>query len=143
MGVAKVIINDVTEIDLTADTVTADVLSEGVTAHDANGVEIVGTLKSGMLYAEYIENGSASITSLPDGITKIADGVFYGQPISITTVPDTVTSIGNYSFSESDITTMTLPDSVTSIGAGVFNNCGALTSIKLPNNRKRLKIRYL
>lgn len=43
----KVIYGDEVLIDLTADTVTADTLAEGVTAHDAAGNAITGTMAAG------------------------------------------------------------------------------------------------
>ena len=43
MAVNKVVINDKTVLDLTGDTVTPSDLVEGVTAHDATGVQITGT----------------------------------------------------------------------------------------------------
>jgi hypothetical protein len=43
MTVAKVILNDVSQIDLTSDTVTAESLLSGFTAHDASGTQITGT----------------------------------------------------------------------------------------------------
>lgn len=42
MAVNKVVINDKTAIDLTGDTVTPSDLVEGVTAHDATGMQITG-----------------------------------------------------------------------------------------------------
>lgn len=50
--VNKVISNGVTKLDLTADTVTADKLVQGYTAHDASGQAIVGTMDDG--YPLYI-----------------------------------------------------------------------------------------
>lgn len=47
MNTSKVIYAGDTLIDLTNDTVTADTLAEGVTAHDAAGNLITGTMKSG------------------------------------------------------------------------------------------------
>ena len=44
MAVNKVVYNGDTLIDLSSDTVTADKLLQGVTAHDAAGNLIVGTL---------------------------------------------------------------------------------------------------
>lgn len=41
--ISKVIYNSNTLIDLTADTVTADTLAQGVTAHDKAGNVITGT----------------------------------------------------------------------------------------------------
>lgn len=46
MAVNKVIFGTDVQIDLTEDTVTADKLLEGVTAHAANGEQITGTLVS-------------------------------------------------------------------------------------------------
>ncbi len=40
----KVIVNGVTKLDLTGDTITADKLLEGYTAHDKSGANITGTL---------------------------------------------------------------------------------------------------
>ena len=45
MPVSKVVYGDQTLIDLTQDSVTADTLLEGVTAHSAAGVVLVGTYK--------------------------------------------------------------------------------------------------
>lgn len=57
MGVSKVVFGTEngaeTLIDLTSDTVTAETLAEGVTAHDASGEEITGTMAtSAVLYTE-------------------------------------------------------------------------------------------
>lgn len=46
MPVSKVVLNDKTMIDLTSDTITSDALIDGVTAHDAAGNQITGTLQS-------------------------------------------------------------------------------------------------
>lgn len=43
MAVNKVVINDKIALDLTGDTVTPSDLVEGVTAHDATGMQITGT----------------------------------------------------------------------------------------------------
>ena len=43
MAINKVVYGSQTLIDLTADTVTADQLAEGVTAHDKSGAQITGT----------------------------------------------------------------------------------------------------
>lgn len=47
MSASKIIINGVTKIDLTADTVTADKLMQGYTAHDRSGAIITGTATGG------------------------------------------------------------------------------------------------
>lgn len=66
MAVNKVTYGGETLIDLTGDTVTADTLAEGVTAHDASGAEIVGTMvqQSGVQMATgtFTGNGGTSYT---------------------------------------------------------------------------------
>ena len=65
MGVAKVNYNDETLIDLTADTVTADTLLAGETAHDAEGNPVVGLYTPPTVQlsktVEITENGSHTI----------------------------------------------------------------------------------
>ena len=46
MAINKVVLNDVVKLDLTSDTITSDALIDGVTAHDAAGNAITGTLQS-------------------------------------------------------------------------------------------------
>lgn len=47
MGKSKIIYNGQTLIDLTGDTVTAETLLEGITAHGADGEAILGAMKAG------------------------------------------------------------------------------------------------
>lgn len=44
MAVNKVIVNKETKLDLTGDTVTANSLLSGITAHDKSGSSVTGTL---------------------------------------------------------------------------------------------------
>ena len=60
MAVNKVVLGENTLIDLTADTVSADKLSKGVTAHDMAGEPIVGTM----------EAGSGKEYTFTDGLTE-------------------------------------------------------------------------
>ena len=64
MAVNKVVLGEDTLIDLTADTVSADKLSKGVTAHNMAGEPIVGTM----------EAGSGKVYTFTDGLTE-TDGV--------------------------------------------------------------------
>ncbi len=50
MATNKVVLGDETLIDLTADTVTASTLSNGITAHSASGEFITGTLSGNNMY---------------------------------------------------------------------------------------------
>ena len=47
MAINKVVLNNEVQLDLTADTVTADKLLKGYTAHDKSGASIVGTYEGG------------------------------------------------------------------------------------------------
>ena len=51
MAVNKVEINGEVKLDLTADTVTADTLAEGYTAHNAAGEVVTGTMAGGDIFA--------------------------------------------------------------------------------------------
>ena len=79
--------------------------------------------------------GFTSIT-IPNSISIIADGVFYGcnNLISVT-IPESVTTICMMAFSScSALKSITIPNSVTSIGNNAFHGCSSLTSITLPNS---------
>lgn len=60
MAVNKVILGEDTLIDLTADTVSADKLSKGITAHNMAGESIVGTM----------EGGAGKEYTFTDGLTE-------------------------------------------------------------------------
>lgn len=57
----KVIFGSDTLIDLTADTVTEDTLDEGVTAHNAQGVHIMGT-RAVMNPSDYVKKSGDTMT---------------------------------------------------------------------------------
>lgn len=60
MAVNKVVINNETVIDLTADTIEAEDLVNGVTAHAADGTSITGSL----MIQHYYTGSSAPASSL-------------------------------------------------------------------------------
>lgn len=74
MAVNKVVYGDTTLIDLTADTVTADKLSQGYTAHDKSGALITGTMTGSVSASDALlkieaESGAA-VTLSRGGVTK-------------------------------------------------------------------------
>lgn len=68
MAVSKVNYGDETLIDLTSDTVTPETLSEGVTAHNAAGESITGTMSSvgSSIDEVYIMGEGETETDIPD-----------------------------------------------------------------------------
>lgn len=70
MGVAKVDYFGQTLIDLTNDTITPETLLKGITAHDANGDAIVGTLIGGGGSSDWLyEVGEFSTTEATHTVT--------------------------------------------------------------------------
>lgn len=66
----KIVLGDEVLIDLTADTVTADKLAEGVTAHDKSGERIVGT----NTFDSNTQDATAAVAEILKGKTAYARG---------------------------------------------------------------------
>ena len=64
--------------------------------------------------------GSSSSVTIPDGVTKIGDGVFKSKYLYNVSFPESVTTIGDYAFASTDLPSISIPDSVTSIGYNAF-----------------------
>lgn len=99
MAVNKVVLGEDTLIDLTADTVSADKLSKGVTAHDMAGEPIVGTMEAGggasADEATIITNAEGKLETAIGG--KWVDGLVDGPVIiDIGTTNNDVSSILTY-----------------------------------------------
>lgn len=83
MKANKVILNGETVIDLTADTVTADKLLVGETAHDKSGNQIVGTLVAGGGGAVTLFTPSISLQSVTSVLTITDDNGGFVQGYNI------------------------------------------------------------
>ena len=93
MAVNKVVINNETQLDLTADTVDAAHLAKGFTAHNMKGEAIVGTMESSVVTKPYMEytltadgKGYKTINIHGDGVTPVLSGMidYYSTATDIT-----------------------------------------------------------
>ena len=84
----------------------------------------------------YLNNELATSITIPDSVTSIGWGAFYGcTSLTSVTIGNSVTSIGDYAFYNcTSLTSITIPDSVTSIGELAFSGCTGLTSIVIPDS---------
>ena len=105
----------------------------------------------------YLDGNEIVNLSIPEGLTRIKSGTFYGCsglisvkiPNSVTIIgrsafelcdgltsveiPESVTNIYPYAFSGcTSLSSVNIPQSVTSIYLGAFQNCSALTSVTIP-----------
>ena len=83
MAVNKVTYGGTTLIDLTSDTVTADKLASGVTAHDKSGAKITGSMPLNGSISKTLDTSTKSYT-VPEGYTD-------GGTVNIVTETKTVT----------------------------------------------------
>lgn len=155
MPVNKVVFGDRTLIDLTSDTVTADKLAKGVTAHDKTGVQITGTMESGGSSEKYgatvdtflgdvnvsgvlqVPTGQADLVF--DGVTDLADFAlryrfFYNPVIHSASFPQLVQVTGQTAlfacFQNTSLENISFPVLQSVSGAGAFQNAFYGTSIQ-------------
>lgn len=86
MAVNKVVYGGETLIDLTGDSVTPETLTEGVTAHSANGEQITGTMKSDSgsgIVDTNIATKCSEFSALMKGTDKVESFIFFTDPHTI------------------------------------------------------------
>ena len=83
-------------------------------------------------------NKNIEKVTLPEGITTIYDGAFYGcENLKSINIPDGVTLISIDAFKGcKGLKEIKLPDSVITIGKGAFDGCESLESIVIPEGVK-------
>ncbi len=92
MAVNKVCINGETVLDLSGDSVTPETLLAGATAHNAAGVQIIGTANPGggggvtlspsALYAEIVSSGT-QVQDLDTGLDVVLGQVYAGAWLAL------------------------------------------------------------
>lgn len=155
MAVNKVVYGGETLVDLTNDTVTPETLAEGVTAHDASGAVITGTMTAGggdNLLAQLLE----SATFANDEVTEINEDLFRGWQyvvkISLPNVTKTATTgylcygctkleevympkcenLGGYAFyNNTSLKVIDFPK-LTAVPGNGFRQCTSATKANLP-----------
>lgn len=129
MPVNKVVFGDRTLIDLTSDTVSADKLAKGVTAHDKTGEQITGTMESGGSSEKY---GATVDTFLGD---VDASGVLQIPTAQTDLVFDGVTDLANFAlqyrfYENSTVSSASFPQLVQMSGGSAFDHCFGGTPIE-------------
>lgn len=93
-------------------------------------------LGTGITYiAENSFNSCTKLSSItmPNSITRIGGGAFYGCPLPFIVLPSGVSLLaGDIFYSCKALSAISLPNSVTSIVENMFNGCSALTSVTIP-----------
>lgn len=77
MAISKIILNGVTQMDVTQDTVTTSTLLQGETAHDASGTQITGTASGGITPTGTINistNGVHDVTNYASANVSVSGG---------------------------------------------------------------------
>ena len=130
----KVVFNGETLIDLTNDTITAEDLIGGVTAHDKSGNAIVGTLEVNEGGDTTAEDGLIDATLREysnDRVTTIRAYAFYANSLTSVSFP-AATNIGTAAFAYGDMITASF-SALTYISGLVFQHCYYLTTLILRN----------
>lgn len=132
-------------VDTSNDTVTPETLAEGVTAHDASGAQITGTMEN---FVYYVPEGTTEIASttipdkakwfkivLPESVTIIGDNAFDGcTNLSVLDIKGTITAIGDYAFRSTKLDNFTFPNGISKISDYAFQYCYTLTKIVIPDS---------
>jgi hypothetical protein len=78
-------------------------------------------------------SGTSFDITIPDGTTRINNGVFFASNAKYVTIPKNITHIGDDAFYRSQLlTNVTMENGVTYIGKGAFAECHNLTSVTIP-----------
>ena len=87
-------------------------------------------------------NNATTSLILPDSVTVIGDGAFYGSDLTTLSISETsgLTTIGQKAFEGSGITEIYLPASLETIGAEAFKEVTVLTSVEIADGETVLKL---
>ena len=93
--------------------------------------------KEKKIILKYYENESH--VNIPDGITKISDGVFKNKKLCSISIPASLKEIGNYAFCGcKQLTSIELLNGLAKIGDYAFKDCKNLPNIEIPSSVIRI-----
>jgi len=89
------------------------------------------------------ESGEVEMTlTLSENITTIGEGAFFNCPaLKSLSLPSPLKLIGGSAFSYASITSIVIPESIDSIGESAFESCQKLTSIRIEDSDKPLRMK--
>ena len=122
----------------------ADVLSQGSCSPVMNELYIGGSLvthitipdgTTEILPYRFYKVASLQSVTIPNSVTSIGEGAFWGSGLREALVPDSVTTLGKYVFMEcKELTKARLPEGLEEIPAHIFRSCGKLSDFVMPNS---------
>ena len=151
MAVNKVVINNETKLDLTADTVDAAHLAKGFTAHNMKGESIVGTMESSLVTKPYMEytltadgKGYKTINIHGDGVTPVFyDMIGYYDTATDITISGVTNIPKSFMYNLKLTENLVIGDGVEKIGKQAFaisNGVPKCNSITLSDSVKEIEL---
>ena len=98
--------------------------------------------KDGKTLIQYAIGKTAAEFVIPDSVTSIGGGAFYGSnKLTSVAIPNKVTNINSNAFIYcSSLASITIPDSVTTLGSNTFENCYNLKSVVIGNSVNKINM---
>lgn len=120
--------------DSIADSGNSSSEGEDIRANSGREFDIIGNG-----FGHY--GGDSSDITLPDGITKVGNRVFYNNKnINTVDLPSSVNEIGDFAFARSSLKMIDIPDGTEKIGYAAFYNCNDLERVNVPGSVKSIEL---
>ncbi len=129
--------NSVTSIYNYAFLGCSSLTSINVSDNNENYSSIDGVLynKTQTELKRYPEGKKDKIYYIPNSITSIGEGAFFGSSLANIEMPNSLIGIGQNAFSDCiSLTSIKIPNSVMAMDMFAFYNCSSLTSIEISNS---------